>query len=256
MSFPDGQPSGSFSGPFDAEITDSKGSEASAQRGQTAGARAGAGPAGQAAGTAGAGPALPPGPLDQAAVLELYQAAGALRRGHFVLSSGRHSDTYLQSALVLQWPRLAEALGRALAGPFAGRVDVVAAAAVGGLVIGHEIARELGVRMVFAERAGAVMRLRRSFALHQGERALLAEDVVTTGGSAREVGELVAAAGAVPVGLAAIVDRRSEPAEGSLSAVALARVAAASWDPADCPLCQAGDAPESPGSRRLAGHTP
>jgi orotate phosphoribosyltransferase len=252
MSFPDGQPSGSFSGPFDAEITDSKGSEASAQRGQTAGGRAGA----EQAGSAGAGPAPPPGPLDQAAVLDLYQAAGALCRGHFVLSSGRHSDTYLQSALVLQWPRLAEALSRALAGPFAGRVDVVVAAAVGGLVIGHEIACELGVRMVFAERAGAVMRLRRSFALHQGERALLAEDVVTTGGSAMEVAELVAAAGAVPVGLAAIVDRRSEPAEGSLSAVALARVAAASWDPADCPLCQAGDAPESPGSRRLAGHTP
>jgi orotate phosphoribosyltransferase len=256
MSFPDGQPPESFTGLFHAEITDSKGSEASAQRGQTAGGQAGAEPAGRAAGTAGAGPPPPPGPLDQAAVLDLYLAAGALRRGHFALSSGRHSDTYLQSALVLQWPRLAEALGCALAGPFAGRVDVVAAAAVGGLLIGHEIARELGVRMVFAERAGGVMRLRRSFALHQGERALLAEDVVTTGGSAGEVAELVAAAGAVPVGLAAIVDRRPEPASGPLSAVALARVAAASWDPTDCPLCQAGDAPESPGSRRLGGHTP
>ena len=252
MNFPDGQPTGSFKGPFDAEIAGPKGSEASAQRGQPAGSQAGA----ATTSPAGAGPALPPGPLDQAAVLDLYLAAGALRRGHFILSSGRHSDTYLQSALVLQWPRLAGALGRALAGPFAGRVDVVAAAAIGGLLIGHEIARELGVRMVFAERAGGVMRLRRSFALVQGERALLAEDVVTTGGSAREVASLVGAAGAVPVGLAAIVDRRLEPASGPLSAVVLARVAAAAWDPADCPLCQAGDAPESPGSHRLAGHTP
>jgi orotate phosphoribosyltransferase len=252
MTFPDGQPTGSFAGPFDADVEDPKGSDASAQRGRPAGGEGGAAPAA----AAGAGPDLPPGPLDQAAVLDLYLAAGALRRGHFALSSGRHSDTYLQSALVLQWPRLAEALGRALAEPFAGQVDVVAAAAVGGLLIGHEIARELGVRMVFAERAGGVMRLRRSFALRAGERALLAEDVVTTGGSAGEVADLVSVAGAAPVGLAAIVDRRPSPAGGPLSAVALARVAAAAWDPADCPLCQAGDAPESPGSRRLDGHPP
>jgi orotate phosphoribosyltransferase len=256
MTFPDGQPTGSFTGPVDADIADPEGSGPSAQRGQPAGGQRHAGPAGGAATNAGAGPDLPPGPLDQAAVLDLYLAAGALRRGHFNLSSGRHSDTYLQSALVLQWPRLAEALGRALAEPFAGRVDVVAAAAVGGLLIGHEIARELGVRMVFAERAGGVMRLRRSFELRAGERALLAEDVVTTGGSAGEVATLVAAAGAVPVGLAALVDRRPEPAAGALPAVALARVAAAAWEPADCPLCQAGDAPSSPGSRRLGGHTP
>src|SRR6266511_452532 len=162
----------------------------------------------------------------------------ALRRGHFTLSSGRHSDTYLQSALVLQWPRLAEALGRAMAAPYAGQVDVVVAPAVGGLLIGHEVARELGVRMVFAERAGGAMRLRRSFALVPGERALLAEDVVTTGGSVREVAGLVTAAGAVPVALAAIVDRRPAGAAGDLPMTALARVDAASWDAAECPLCQ------------------
>jgi orotate phosphoribosyltransferase len=256
MIYPDGQPPGSFEGPFDAATTGSRGSEASAQRGRPAGAQAGPPPAGGAAAAAGAAPPPPSGRLDQAAVLDLYRATGALRRGHFALSSGRHSDTYLQSALVLQWPRLAEALGRALAEPFAGRVEVVVAAAVGGLLIGHEIARELGVRMVFAERDGGAMRLRRSFALASGERALLAEDVITTGGSAREVAGLVTAAGAVPVGLAAIVDRRPEPATEPPTAVVLARVAAASWDPAGCPLCQAGGAPESPGSRHLAGHRP
>lgn len=244
--------SGSLTGPFDADPAGSAGAGASAQRGRGSAGQAGDPAPAPVGGTA---PAAPSGPLDQAAVLGLYRATGALRSGHFTLSSGRHSDTYLQSALVLQWPRLAEALGRAMAGPFAGRVDVVVAPAVGGLLIGHEVARELGVRMVFAERAGGAMRLRRSFALVPGERALLAEDVVTTGGSVREVAGLVTAAGAVPVALAAIVDRRPAGAAGDLPMTALARVDAATWDAAECPLCQDGGDAESPGSRRLSGHT-
>src|SRR5207253_636044 len=136
-------------GPFDAGPAGSGG--ASAERGRGAG-RATGDPA-PVTGRAGAAPALPPGRLDQAAVLALYRATGALRRGHFTLSSGRHSDTYLQSALVLQWPPLAAAIGRAMAAPFAGRVDLVVAPAVGGLLIGHEVARALDVRMVFAERS-------------------------------------------------------------------------------------------------------
>lgn len=240
---------GSLAGPFGAGSAGSAGGEASAQRGHGAAGAARPGPAATA-------PPLPEGPLDQAAVLGLYRAAGALRRGHFTLSSGRHSDIYLQSALVLQWPRLAEALGRALAEPFGGQVDVVVAPAVGGLIIGHEVARELGVRMVFAERVGAEMRLRRSFALAPGERAVLTEDVVTTGGSAKEVAGLVTAAGAVPVALAAIVDRRQGGAAESLPTAVLARLDAATWDPDDCPICLEGGIPESPGSRRLAGHVP
>jgi orotate phosphoribosyltransferase len=143
-----------------------------------------------------------------------------------------------------------------MAAPFAGQVDVVVAPAVGGLLIGHEVARELGVRMVFAERAGGAMRLRRSFALDPGERALLTEDVVTTGGSAGEVAGLVTAAGAAPVALAAIVDRRRGGGAGAPRTVALAQLDAASWDAADCPICRDGGVPESPGSRRLSGHTP
>jgi orotate phosphoribosyltransferase len=195
-------------------------------------------------------PPAPPEPLDAAAVLELYRQAGGLRQGHFVLSSGRHSDTYLQSAVVLQWPALAAALGRALAAPWRGRVDVVVGPAMGGVVIGHETAAALGVRMVFTERVDGRMALRRSFAVAAGERALVVENVVTTGGSALEVAELLRAAGAEVAGLATIVDRLPEGAAPPLELHALARVAAAIWDPSDCPGCASGSGPEAPGGRR------
>jgi orotate phosphoribosyltransferase len=196
---------------------------------------------------------VPAGPLDAAAVLELYRRAGGLRRGHFVLSSGRHSDTYLQSAVVLQWPAAAEALGRALAEPYHGRVDVAVGPAMGGVVIGHEVARALATRMVFTERAGGAMALRRSLAVAPGERALVVENVVTTGGSAVEVARLLEAAGATVVGLATIVDRTPDPAALPLPLTALARVVAAVWDPSACPSCQAGVERESPGSNRRMG---
>lgn len=208
-------------------------------------------------------PPLPPGrePLDAAAVLALYQQTGGLRRGHFVLSSGLHSDTYLQSAPVLQWPPVAEALGRALAGRWreqdGGPVDVVVGPAMGGVIIGHEVARALGVRMVFTERtgergAGGAMALRRSFVVGPGERALLAENVVTTGGSALEVAELLRSAGAEVAGLVAIIDRLPGDARLPLPFLALARVEAAAWDPAACPACRQDAAAETPGSRGRA----
>jgi orotate phosphoribosyltransferase len=197
-------------------------------------------------------PDLPDGPLDQAAVLDLYRQAGGLRTGHFVLSSGRHSDTYLQSAVVLQWPAAAAALGAALAAPWRDRVDVVVGPALGGVIIGHEAAAALGVRMVFTERVEGRMVLRRSFQVAAGERVLLAENVVTTGGSAVEVAELLRAAGAAVAGLATIVDRLEPGVRLALPYTALARVEAAAWAAEDCPGCSAGQAAESPGSRRLA----
>jgi orotate phosphoribosyltransferase len=179
-----------------------------------------------------------------------------LRHGHFVLSSGRHSDTYLQSAAVLQWPAAAEQLGRALAAPHRGAVDVVASPAVGGLVIGHEAARALGVRLVFAERSDGTMTLRRSFAVDPGERALVVEDVVSTGGSVLEVRDLLASSGAEVLGIAAIVDRLGDvpglPVSVPVPLRALAKVRAAMWAAGDCPLCRAGQPVESPGSRRLS----
>jgi orotate phosphoribosyltransferase len=196
-------------------------------------------------------PALPEGPLDAEAVLDLYERTGGLRRGHFVLTSGRHADLYLQSAVVLQWPALAEALGRALAAPWRGEVDVVVGPAMGGVVIGHEVARALGVRMVFTERSGGAMVLRRSFEVGAGERALIVENVVTTGGSALEVAELLRGSGAGVAGLATIVDRLPTGATLPLPYRALARVDAAAWVPEECPVCRAGREPESPGSRGL-----
>jgi orotate phosphoribosyltransferase len=200
---------------------------------------------------AGMAPSLPEGPLDAEAVLALYERTGGLRRGHFVLTSGRHADLYLQSAVVLQWPTVAEALGRALAAPWRGEVDVVVGPAMGGVVIGHEVARALGVRMVFTERSGGAMALRRSFEIGGGERALIVENVVTTGGSALEVAELLRGSGATVAGLATIVDRLPAGATPALPYRALARVDAAAWEPEECLVCRAGREPESPGSRGL-----
>ncbi|HZD37757.1 MAG TPA: orotate phosphoribosyltransferase [Actinomycetes bacterium] len=210
-------------------------------------------------------PVVPEGPLDAGAVLELYERTGGLRRGHFVLTSGRHADLYIQSAVVLQWPAVAGALGRALAAPWHGEVDVVVGPAMGGVVIGHEVARALGVRMVFTERSAqgsggpqrgapvgrGAMALRRSFEVGAGERALIVENVVTTGGSALEVAELLHGSGAAVAGLATIVDRLPAGATLPLLYRALARVDAAAWVPEECPVCQAGTEPESPGSRGL-----
>jgi orotate phosphoribosyltransferase len=200
-------------------------------------------------------PPLPEGPLDRAAVLALYQRAGGLRQGHFELSSGRHSDTYLQSAVVLQWPAVAEALGRALVAPWRGQVDVVVGPAMGGVVIGHEAARALGVRMIFTERAAGAMALRRSFQVQPGERALIAENVVSTGGSVLEVADLLRAAGVSVTGLATIIDRLPAGTRFPLPFSALARVEAAAWEPGECPVCRTGSATESPGSRRLIDRT-
>jgi orotate phosphoribosyltransferase len=217
-----------------------------------------------------AGPSLPAGEVGPDAALAVFEHTGGLVHGHFKLSSGRHSDTYLQCAQVLQWPAVAEALGAALAAPWKGKIDVVVGPAMGGLIIGHEVARALGARFLFTERVDGEMRFRRSFALARGERVLVVEDVVTTGGSAREAASAVVEAGGEVVGYAAIVDRRPaaeaapvgspESASGAFSGVAgsdvsltaLIRVEAPAWDPSVCPRCAAGDPIDSPGSRGLA----
>src|ERR687896_337891 len=141
-------------------------------------------------------------------VLDLFRKSGALLEGHFRLTSGLHSDRYLQSALVLQYPEFATALGHAL-GERTRHLDatVVLSPALGGIVIGQEVGRALGVRAIFAERQDAVLTLRRGFTLESGEKVLVVEDVVTTGGSTRETMDVARAAGAVVVGACAIVDR-------------------------------------------------
>src|SRR5687767_15475264 len=146
--------------------------------------------------------------MTQDDVLKLFRESGALLEGHFKLSSGLHSGGYLQCALVLQHPAHAEALGRALAGKLAShRPTVVLSPALGGLIIGHEVARGLGVRAIFAERQEGVLTLRRGFTIAPGERVLVVEDVLTTGGSTRETIDVVTNAGGQVVGAASIINR-------------------------------------------------
>ena len=188
--------------------------------------------------------------LTERQTLELYEKTGALMRGHFRLTSGLHSDIYLQSALVLQHPEHAARLGDALAAPFgdAGAQSVLAPA-IGGILVAHEVARALGVRALFTERENGVMRLRRGFALTPGERCLVVEDVITTGGSTREVVECVRASGGVVVGVGSLIDRSGGAAAFDVKRAALATVSATTWPPESCPLCKTGSQAIKPGSR-------
>jgi orotate phosphoribosyltransferase len=182
--------------------------------------------------------------------LELYEKTGALLRGHFRLTSGLHSDVYLQSALVLQYPDSAAALGAALAESFRGAaVATVLAPAIGGIPVGHEVARALGARALFTERESGVMRLRRGFTLSRGERCLVVEDVITTGGSVREVVQCVEERGGEVVGIGSLIDRSGGAVEFPVKRVTLASVSAATWAPDHCPLCRSGSVAVKPGSR-------
>ncbi|PYM90405.1 MAG: orotate phosphoribosyltransferase [Candidatus Rokuibacteriota bacterium] len=182
--------------------------------------------------------------------LDLYETTGALLRGHFLLTSGLHSDVYLQSALVLQHPADAAKLGEALASPFRGDgIQTVLAPAIGGILVSHEVARALGVRALFTEREGGTMRLRRGFGLTPGERCLVVEDVMTTGGSIREVVGCVEAAGGAVVAVGSLIDRSGGTARFPVKRVSLASVKAETWTPEECPLCRSGGRAVKPGSR-------
>lgn len=184
-------------------------------------------------------------------LLTLFQRTGALLEGHFLLTSGLHSPRYLQCALVLQYPEHAEYAGRAIASHFSGeRVDAVVAPAIGGIVIGHEAARALGARALFTEREGGVMTLRRGFTLSPGEKVLVVEDVVTTGGSTRETVEAVRRAGGEVIGAGSVVDRSSGAADVGVTRVALLTLDVPAYDPSDCPLCGQGLGVVKPGSRK------
>lgn len=183
------------------------------------------------------------------------RATGALLRGHFQLSSGLHSDEYIQCALLLSYPEHAEFVGRALAAAHLSSglpaPDVVLGPALGGIVVAHELARALSARALFAERVGGVLTLRRGFALSPGERVLIAEDVITTGGSVAETAALATSLGAQVVGYAAIVERGAE--HGLSPLTALWRVRPRLFTEGDCPLCRAGSQAIKPGSRALPG---
>jgi orotate phosphoribosyltransferase len=179
---------------------------------------------------------------------QLLESHGAIMRGHFKLSSGRHSDVYVEKARILEQPEAAMAVARAMASWYPA-IDVVVAPAVGAIVLGFAVALAAGSRSIYGEREGGRMQLRRGFRVIPGERALVVEDVVTTGASAREVYELLEETGAERLGVAAMVDRTTGPLPFPFRA--LVRVEASSWDPADCPLCERGRPFDSPGSRHL-----
>jgi orotate phosphoribosyltransferase len=184
--------------------------------------------------------------------LDDMTAAGALLEGHFKLSSGLHSPRYLQCALFLADPARAEAAGRQLAARLKNcGVQVVTAPALGGVIIGHEVARALGVPFLFSERADGVMQLRRGFALDPGDRVLVVEDVVTTGGSTREVMDVVRQHGGVVVGVGSMVNRSGhENPFAPLPYTALLTVDVPTYPPDACPLCAAGAPVVKPGSRQ------
>lgn len=182
-------------------------------------------------------------------VLDVFRTAGALLEGHFRLTSGLHSGGYMQCALVLQYPEYAERLGAALASRLAVHdANVVLSPALGGIVIGQEVARALRVRALFAERQEGVLTLRRGFTLGPTDRVLVIEDVVTTGGSTRETIDVARAAGALVVAAGSIVNRGATTELG-VPYEALAKVSLPAYDPATCPLCAQGLAVVKPGSR-------
>ncbi len=184
-------------------------------------------------------------------LLDLFRKSGALLEGHFRLSSGLHSPGYLQCALVLQHPGSAEALGRAVAERTrALRPTVVLSPALGGVVIGHEVGRALGIRAIFAERQGGELMLRRGFVLGESDRVLVIEDVLTTGKSTRETMQAAKAAGAQVVGAASIVDRRGTSSVSfDVPFAALLEIALPTYEPDKCPLCAQGLPVVKPGSR-------
>ncbi|MBK9705593.1 MAG: orotate phosphoribosyltransferase [Acidobacteria bacterium] len=188
-------------------------------------------------------------------VLKIFEENGALLKGHFLLSSGLHSDRYLQCALVLQNPPVAgtlcsELAAKAQADKSIGRIDLVIAPALGGVIVAHETARALGVRALFTERQEGAMTLRRGFEIKPGERCLVVEDVVTTGGSTREVMEVVAGCGGVTAGAGSLIDRSGGAVDLGVPRHALAVLEVPTYKPQECPLCKDGSKAIKPGSRQ------
>jgi len=184
-------------------------------------------------------------------VIEKFRQTGALLEGHFLLTSGLHSAVYLQCALVLQHPRTAEEFGREIASHFrdAG-IQTVASPAIGGIVIGHEVARALDARFIWTERENGKMILRRGFSVTPGEKILVVEDVVTTGGSTRETIAVLQSLGADVRGAASIIDRSFGSADVGVTRIALATLNVVAVEPAGCEACLRGESAIKPGSRK------
>jgi len=188
--------------------------------------------------------------MTEAEIIKIFEDSKALLTGHFQLRSGKHSNRFFQAALLLQYPDRAELLCRILADKFKGCGAVtVISPAVGGLIVGQEVARALGVRAIFADKDNNKLILKRGFTLAPGEKVLVAEDVITEGGRVKETIELVRSFGAVPVGVAVLVDRSGGKASFDVAHESLLKLSLPTWEPADCPMCKEGVPFERPGSK-------
>jgi orotate phosphoribosyltransferase len=184
-------------------------------------------------------------------VLSKFAESDALLDGHFLLSSGLHSSKYLQCALALQYPADADAFGHAIADNFRDSgIETVASPAIGGLVIGYAVAAALNVRFIWTERENGRMTLRRGFTVKKGERVVVVEDVITTGGSTRECIEALEARGATVIGAASIIDRSDGSADVGVPRISLATLAVPNYEPQNCPMCIEGGVAVKPGSRK------
>jgi orotate phosphoribosyltransferase len=189
--------------------------------------------------------------MNQSEVIERFRKTGALLEGHFVLSSGLHSPVYLQCALALQSTTVAAEFGAAIAEQFRDQeIETVASPAIGGIVIGYEVARQLGVRFIWTEREQGRMTLRRGFTVEPAERVLVIEDVITTGGSTRDTIEALKEAGAEVVAAASIIDRSGGKADVGVPRVSLATLEVPAVDSSTCDACQRGEPATKPGSRK------
>ena len=187
--------------------------------------------------------------LSREEILAIFKSSQALLEGHFQLTSGLHSPHYFQCAKVLQYPERAEQLCAEIADIFrAKKIDTVIAPALGGIVVGQEVGRQLNVRTMFAERKDHLLQLRRGFTIERGEKVLVCEDVITTGGSVKEVIDIVAACGGILAGVGAIVDR-SGGSSGLPDLFATLTLETVTYPPKECPLCQSGIPVVKPGSR-------
>lgn len=190
--------------------------------------------------------------MSDSALLDVFKSTGALLEGHFKLTSGLHSNTYFQCAKVLQYPEHLTEICRRIVSNFSGSgIDTVISPAVGGIVVGTEVGRQLGVRTIFSERKEGEMTLRRGFSLSGDEHVLIVEDVITTGGSVAEVIELTRAAGAEVAGVGSVVDRSNGTVKLADRQFSLLTLDVRNYDPENCPLCKAGIPIEAPGSRTL-----
>ena len=190
--------------------------------------------------------------LSRERAIEIFTKANALLNGHFRLTSGRHSNQYMQCAQVLQYPQYAEQLCSHLVEKFKGdQIDLVIGPAMGGIIVAYETARALGVKSIFTERDNGVMTLRRGFVIEPGQRVLVCEDVVTTGGSVKEVINIVKEKGGLVAGVALLVDRSNGTVDFGVKTEAVLSLEIVSYEPEECPLCKEGLPVVKPGSRQV-----